>query len=63
MDAFAKNLHASLENRNLSDIVDIIFVSDHGMADTSHPKWIYLDDILGEGYDRIEHMDGTILCS
>ncbi|EGN98493.1 hypothetical protein SERLA73DRAFT_110021 [Serpula lacrymans var. lacrymans S7.3] len=58
VDIFAKDLHNSLEERNLTDIVDIIFVSDHGMTDTSHPEWVYLDDILGEGYDLIEHSDG-----
>jgi len=45
--------------RNLFHIVDIIFVSDHGMADTSHPEMIYVDDILGEaGYKSIQHNDG-----
>lgn len=44
--------------RNLTDIVDVVFVSDHGMTDTSHPEHIYIDDILGDGYDAIEHEDG-----
>ncbi len=56
---FAKNLHLALEDRNLTDIVDIVFVSDHGMTDTSHPTLIYMDDILGEdGLKMIEHEDG-----
>lgn len=39
--------------------MDIIFVSDHGMTDTSHPTLIYMDDILGpEGISAIEHEDG-----
>ena len=39
--------------------MDIVFVSDHGMTDTSHPELVYLDDILGEeGYSFIEHEDG-----
>ncbi len=59
MDTFAKDLHSELVARNLSDIVDIVFVSDHGMTDTSHPKLVYLDEILGEeGYANIEHEDG-----
>ena len=59
VDTFAKNLHIQLEARNLTDIVDIIFVSDHGMTDTSHPDLVYLDEILGaEGYSYIEHEDG-----
>jgi predicted AlkP superfamily pyrophosphatase or phosphodiesterase len=55
---FAKDLHTELKSRNLTDIVDIIFVSDHGMTDTSHPELIYVDDILGDGYQKIEHVDG-----
>jgi predicted AlkP superfamily pyrophosphatase or phosphodiesterase len=58
VDVFAKDLHESLAARNLSDIVDIVFVSDHGMTDTSHPEMIYLDEILGEAYNTIEHEDG-----
>ncbi|EJC97836.1 Phosphodiest-domain-containing protein [Fomitiporia mediterranea MF3/22] len=59
VDTFAKDLHLELVARNLTDIVDIIFVSDHGMTDTSHPELVYLDDILGEeGYAYIEHEDG-----
>ena len=33
-----------IEARNLTDIVDIVFVSDHGMTDTSHPELIFIDD-------------------
>lgn len=49
IDIFARDLHNSLLARNLSQIVDVIFVSDHGMGDTSHPEWIHMDgdDILG----------------
>lgn len=59
MDSFARDLHLELVARNLTDIVDIIFVSDHGMTDTSHPELVYVDDILGEdGLANIEHEDG-----
>ncbi|KAJ3504776.1 hypothetical protein NLJ89_g7763 [Agrocybe chaxingu] len=59
VDRFAKDLHDSLEARNLTDIVDIVFVSDHGMTDTSHPEPVYIDDILGaDGLKAIEHEDG-----
>jgi predicted AlkP superfamily pyrophosphatase or phosphodiesterase len=59
VDIFAKNLHDELASRNLTDIVDIVFVSDHGMTDTSHPELIYMDDILGEdGIQAIAHEDG-----
>ena len=58
VDVFAKDLHESLVARNLTDIVDIVFVSDHGMTDTSHPEHVYMDDILGEGYELMDHVDG-----
>jgi len=59
VDVFARDLHRSLKSRNLTDIVDIIFVSDHGMTDTSHPEMVYMDDILGlDGLRAIEHEDG-----
>lgn len=60
VDSFAKDLHNELVARNLTDIVDVIFVSDHGMTDTSHPELVYVDDILGEeGVQFIDHEDGT----
>lgn len=59
VDRFAKDLHDSLAARNLTDIVDIVFVSDHGMTDTSHPEHVYMDDFLGEeGLKAIAHEDG-----
>ena len=61
VDQFAKDIHDSLEARNLTDIVDVVFVSDHGMTDTSHPEWIYMDDILGDGFKALEHVDGVLL--
>jgi predicted AlkP superfamily pyrophosphatase or phosphodiesterase len=46
-------------DRNLTDIVDVVFVSDHGMTDTSHPELVYIDDILGEdGWQAVKHEDG-----
>lgn len=48
--------------RNLTDIVDVVFVSDHGMTDTGHPELLYIDDILGEeGWQAVEHEDGWTL--
>jgi len=59
VDHFARDLQISLRARNLTDIVDIVFVSDHGMTDTSDPEMIFMDDILGEdGLAAIEHEDG-----
>lgn len=61
VDRFAKDLHIELVDRNLTNIVDVIFVSDHGMTDTSHPELVYVDEILGdEGMAFIEHDDGML---
>jgi predicted AlkP superfamily pyrophosphatase or phosphodiesterase len=60
VDEFARQLHDAIVQRNLTDIVDMIFVSDHGMTDTSNVRLVYLDDILGDdGMNAIEHEDGT----
>ena len=61
MDNFAHDLLDSLEQRNLSNIVDVIFVSDHGMTDTSHLDPIYVDEILGDGYRDIMERSGEAL--
>ncbi|KAF5314993.1 hypothetical protein D9619_007129 [Psilocybe cf. subviscida] len=59
VDEFARDLHDTLASRNLTDIVDIVFVSDHGMTDTSHPEYVFMDKVLGaEGIKAIEHEDG-----
>ncbi|KAI0647781.1 Phosphodiest-domain-containing protein [Trametes meyenii] len=58
VDVFARDLHDAIEARNLTHIFDIVFVSDHGMTDMSHPELVYVDDILGEAFEHIEHEDG-----
>ncbi|KAF5360944.1 hypothetical protein D9756_004874 [Leucocoprinus leucothites] len=59
VDTFARNLHAQLEARNLTDIVDVVFVSDHGMVDTRTFTNVYIDKILGQdGMQAMEHVDG-----
>jgi predicted AlkP superfamily pyrophosphatase or phosphodiesterase len=56
---FAKDLHTQLKARNLTDIIDIVFVSDHGMVDTTAFVNVYIDKILGEdGMQAIAHSDG-----
>ncbi|WWC88224.1 uncharacterized protein L201_003129 [Kwoniella dendrophila CBS 6074] len=58
-DEMIGKLRKGLKDRNLENIVNVIIVSDHGMAETSNDRIIYLDDILGEeGVDAIEHKDG-----
>jgi hypothetical protein len=47
-----------LAERNLTEIVDVVFVSDHGMTG-ERPEMIYMDDIIGlQGISDIEHEDG-----
>lgn len=45
-DARMGQLIQGLEDRNMLDKVDIIIVSDHGMAQLSHDKTLFLDDYL-----------------
>ncbi|GJJ13180.1 hypothetical protein Clacol_007431 [Clathrus columnatus] len=59
IDTFARDLHQALADRNLSEIIDIVFVSDHGMTDTRHVEFIYLEKLIGQDLvDAIEHVDG-----
>lgn len=59
VDALAKAIHVSLRERNLAHIVDVIFVSDHGMTDTSNNRVVYLDDVMGEDHvAQIVHEEG-----
>lgn len=56
VDDFVNLLRKEINSRNLSDIVNLIFVSDHGMAPTSNDRLLYLDDIID--LKKIEHIDG-----
>ncbi|KAI6098123.1 nucleotide pyrophosphatase [Pisolithus sp. B1] len=66
VDRFAHSLHHEVLARNLSDIADVIFVSDHGMADTRVTEWILVDDesMLGSygdeepTWEAVTHADG-----
>lgn len=48
MDKFSKALDSILAERNLQNIANVIYVSDHGMAETANEKVVFLEDILGE---------------
>lgn len=52
---FGSFLHG-LQARNLTDIVNVVVVSDHGMATTSTERLIQLDDLVD--VNLIEHIDG-----
>ncbi|KAL8958159.1 MAG: hypothetical protein Q9193_004726 [Seirophora villosa] len=56
VDAMFSNLLQGLQQRNLTEIVNVIVVSDHGMATISTQRLIQLDDLLD--VDIIEHIDG-----
>ncbi|BGP34102.1 hypothetical protein JCM10296v2_005917 [Rhodotorula toruloides] len=59
VDEFVREVFEELERRNLSEVVDVVVVSDHGMAATSNKRLIFLDDILGpSGFASISHIDG-----
>jgi predicted AlkP superfamily pyrophosphatase or phosphodiesterase len=57
-DEFARDIYTLLEERNLTQIVDVVFVSDHGMTSTHNERVVFLDDILGDDFDKIEHNEG-----
>ena len=56
VDGMLNGLFSGLEERNLTDVVNIIVVSDHGMATTSTERLIQLDDLIDTSL--IEHIDG-----
>jgi len=59
VDQFVGSLYDSLLARNLTEIVDVIFVGDHGMEATSDDRIVYLDKILGDTYfKQIQFQDG-----
>ena len=55
-DNMLGSLFANLANRNLTDVVNIVVVSDHGMATTATERLIQLDDIID--VDKLAHIDG-----
>lgn len=56
VDTMLGDLFHGLEQRNLTKIVNVIVVSDHGMATTSVDRLIQLDDLVDPGL--LEHVDG-----
>lgn len=63
VDDFIASLYEQLAARHLTDIVDLIIVSDHGMTSTDNERVVYLDDILGsDGWEAIDHKEGWPSC-
>lgn len=54
-DMFAELLKG-LDARNITELINIVVVSDHGMASTSNDRLIYIDDIID--MSQISHTDG-----
>ena len=63
LDDFAAAVHRMIDERNLGQIVDLIFTSDHGMSSTADERVLYLDDMLGsDGFAGIETKEGWPSC-
>lgn len=56
VDSMLGDLFAGIDERNMTDIVNIIVVSDHGMATTSIHRMAQLEDLIDTSL--IEHIDG-----
>ena len=56
VDSMLTMIVGGLLQRNLTEIVNLVIVSDHGMATTSTKRIIQLDDIIDMSV--IDHMDG-----
>ncbi|SPN99740.1 related to nucleotide diphosphatase [Cephalotrichum gorgonifer] len=56
VDGMLDQIFTGLEQRNLTNIVNIIVVSDHGMATTDVSRLIQLEDLVD--LDLVAHTDG-----
>jgi predicted AlkP superfamily pyrophosphatase or phosphodiesterase len=56
VDNMLEHIFNGLEERNLTQVVNVVVVSDHGMATTDTSRLIQLEDIIDTSL--IEHMDG-----
>ncbi|KAJ4298721.1 hypothetical protein N0V88_003753 [Collariella sp. IMI 366227] len=56
VDKMLGNIFKGLAERHLTNIVNVVIVSDHGMATTDTSRLIQLEDIVD--LSRIEHTDG-----
>lgn len=55
-DKMLDDIFLGLEARNLTNIVNVIIVSDHGMATTDVSRLIQMDDLVD--LDKVDHIDG-----
>lgn len=56
VDLLVGAFREALELRNLTDVVNLVVLSDHGMAPTSDERLIFLDDLID--VSQIDHIDG-----
>ncbi|KAE8133105.1 alkaline-phosphatase-like protein [Aspergillus pseudotamarii] len=56
VDGMLGSLLAGLQDRNLTDIVNIVIVSDHGMATTATERLVQLDDFID--LNLVDRIDG-----
>ena len=56
VDDMLDSMFKGLNERNLTDIVNVVVVSDHGMATTDISRLVQLEDIVD--MKKIEHTDG-----
>ncbi|KAF2397546.1 Phosphodiest-domain-containing protein [Trichodelitschia bisporula] len=56
VDDMLGNLFAGLQARNLTNVINVVVVSDHGMATTSIDRVVQLDDLVD--LSKVEHIDG-----
>ena len=56
VDGMLHDIFTGLDERNLTGIVNVVVVSDHGMASTSTNRTIQLDDLID--MNLIAHTDG-----
>ncbi|CAK7206589.1 hypothetical protein SEUCBS139899_009388 [Sporothrix eucalyptigena] len=56
VDSMLNDIFLGLEERNLTHIVNVVVVSDHGMATTDVSRLMQLEDLVD--MDKIQHVDG-----
>ena len=56
VDEMLSGLFAGLETRNLTDVVNVVIVSDHGMATTSTERLVQLEELVD--LDLVDRIDG-----
>lgn len=56
VDDMIDDLFGGLQDRNLTDVVNVVVVSDHGMATTSTERLVQLEDLID--ISLVERLDG-----